>query len=219
MKARSACTMAVVVAGALSVTSCSGASGGSNSGEYALDGTFVTVIKEDPGNLNPLVTNKVAAQIVGAYAYDSLVDIETTPGQVRSYLAESWEELPQKVSYTLRQGITCADGTSFTARSAADNINWIADPVNGSSLRGKVVPDSSVATAQGNTVTVETSEPAPFLFNSIGSLKLACPGALSDPDSVKTASNGTGLFEITEVVANDHITLKRRDGYTWGPTV
>lgn len=56
MKARSACTMAVVVAGALSVTSCSGASGGSNSGEYALDGTFVTVIKEDPGNLNPLVT-------------------------------------------------------------------------------------------------------------------------------------------------------------------
>lgn len=43
------------------------------------------------------------------------------------------------------------------------------------------------------------------------------PGALSDPDSVKTASNGTGLFEITEVVANDHITLKRRDGYTWGP--
>lgn len=62
MKARSACTMAVVVAGALSVTSCSGASGGSNSGEYALDGTFVTVIKEDPGNLNPLVTNKVAAR-------------------------------------------------------------------------------------------------------------------------------------------------------------
>ncbi|MFI5430692.1 ABC transporter substrate-binding protein [Rhodococcus baikonurensis] len=217
MKARSACAIAVVIVGALSVASCSGASGGSTSGEYASDGTFVTTIKEDPGNLNPLVTNKVAAQIVGAYAYDSLVDIETTPGQVRSYLAESWEEMPQKVSYTLHQGITCSDGASFTARSAADNINWIADPANGSSLRGKVVPASAVATAQGNTVTVETSEPAPFLFNSIGSLKLACSGALADPNSVKTASNGTGLFEITEVVANDHITLKRRSGYAWGP--
>ncbi|KAB2584861.1 ABC transporter substrate-binding protein, partial [Rhodococcus erythropolis] len=29
--------------------------------------------------------------------------------------------------------------------------------------------------------------------------------------------NGTGLFKVTEVVPNDHITMERRDGYTWSP--
>ena len=82
---------------------------------------------------------------------------------------------------------------------------------------GASVPETAVATADGDELTIKTTEPAPFLLERIGALKMACQAALDDPASVRGSSNGTGLFKITEVVANDHVTLERRDGYNWGP--
>ena len=201
----------------LVLAGCSPAASSGTSDAYATDGAFSVAIQEDPGDLNPLVTNLVAAQVVGAYAYDSLVFVDPATNEMKPWLAESWTDGPSEVTFTLQDGITCADGTEFTAQTAADNFNWIADEANGSPLRDSIVPSTAVATAEGNVLTVATPEPSPFLLYNIGAQQLACEGAMEDPTSASAASNGTGMFEITEVVANDHITLTRRDGYAWSP--
>lgn len=218
MKVRSTSVIGLVIASSLLLSACGG--GNTTSGgapEYVKDGTLTLAIGEDPGDLNPVVTNKVAAQIVGSFAYDSLVFSDPETGDVKPYLATKWTDGANKVSFTLKDGITCADGSAFTAATAAANFAWIADPKNGSPLRDSVIPSDMKATAAGNVLTVETPKPSPFLLQIVGGSALACEAALKNPKSVSTASNGTGMFKVKEVVPNDHVTLERRDGYTWGP--
>ena len=218
MKARSVSATAVISVGVFTLAGCGGASSPEGSvGEYAKDGSFTTVINADPGNLHPLITNLTSTQIVNAYSYDSLIDIDAQTRTVRPYLAESWSEEGNTLKFVLKKGITCADGTSFTAQTAADDINWVMDPGNASPLRGSTVPMSTSASADGDELTVTTAEPAPFLLSRIGALRLPCAATLEDPASIRSSSNGTGLFKVTEVVPNDHITMERRDGYTWSP--
>jgi len=218
MTVRALATAALAAVGMLALVSCSAAApGGSSSEDFAEDGTFTTMISQDPGDLNPLVTNLVSAQFVNAYAYDSLLFVEPSTGDPKPYLATSWEDGADRVSFTLRDDITCSDGTPFTAQVAADNFSWVADPANGSPLMGTTVPAGTVATAEGDVLTVTTPGPSPFLLKIIGSAALACPAALEDPKAASAASVGTGPFTITEVVPNDHITLERRDDYAWGP--
>lgn len=211
--------LAIVAAAAMTVVlaACTGSSAPSGSKELAIDGTFTTALAEDPGTLNPLVTNLSSAVIVGAFAYDSLLYFDPESGEPKPYLAASWTDSPTEVSFTLRDDVTCADGTPFTAQTAANNFNWILDPDNQSPLLESIVPSAAVATADGDTLTVTMPQAYSFLLFNIGSQQLACQGALDDPESVSSASNGTGLYTVTEAVANDHITLERRDGYTWAP--
>jgi peptide/nickel transport system substrate-binding protein len=217
MNSRVLSAVALGAIGVLTLSACSSGDGGKSSGEFAKDAAFTTAINQDPGNLNPLLTNIQAAVIVGAYAYDSLIYFEPSSGEPKPYLAESWTDAANSVSFTLKDGITCADGTAFTAQTAADNFNWIVDPANASPLKDSVIDGTAVATAEGNVLTVTTPAPSPFLLYNVGNSQLACASVLEDPASAATKTNGTGLFTITDNVANDHITFERRDGYNWGP--
>lgn len=187
------------------------------SGELVTDGTFTSALAEDPGTLNPLMTNLSSAVQVGAFAYDTLLYFDPVTGEPHPYLAETWTDSPDSVSFTLRDDITCADGTPFTAETAAANFEWILDEANGSPLRDSIVPSAAEVSVEGNTLTVDMPQAYSFLLFNIGSQQLACQGAIDDPDSVVSASNGTGLYEVTEVATGDKITLTRRDGYTWAP--
>lgn len=217
MKTRAQTLLPLVVVVPLLLSGCATTDGSAASGEFAVDGSYATAIHQDPGDLNPLVTNLVAAQVVGALAYDALIFVDPATSEIHPFLADSWTDSPSEVTFTLKDDIVCADGEPFTAQTAADNFSWIVDPDNGSPLRDSVVPSSAVATAEGNVLTITTPEPSPFLLFNVGAQQLACDGALADPKSISAASNGTGMFEITEVVAGDHITLERRDGYNWAP--
>jgi peptide/nickel transport system substrate-binding protein len=218
MKKRILSIGALATVGVLALSACSGGGAPSpTSAGFAISAPFTTAIDQDPGNLNPLLTNIQAAVAVDAYAYDSLLYFEPSSGTPKPYLANSWTDGTDSVSFTLKKGITCADGTAFTAQTAADNFNWIVDPANASPLRGSVIDATAVATAKGNVLTVTTPKPSPFLLYNVGNSQLACEKVLKDPTSASTMSDGTGLFNITQNVANDHITLERRDGYNWGP--
>lgn len=214
----------LAVASVLTLVATAACGGGKQGGadeesDFVVDGSFTTVINQDAGNLHPLITNFVAAQVVGSYLYDSLLFFDPKTGKPVPYLAKEWTEEPTKVTFTLKQGVTCGDGTPFTAETAAANINWIVDKKNSSPLRDSIIPSDAKATADEgtNTLTVEVSKPRGFLLYNVGGQQMACQAALDDPGAYKNKSAGTGLFKLTEVVANDHYTLARRDGYTWGP--
>ncbi len=129
------------------------------------------------------------------------------------------EETPTSASFTIRDGgVTCTDGSTLTPQTVADNINFVANPDNGSQLRGSSVPTGATATADPatRTVTVTTPAPSPFLLLNVGRLPILCEAGLKDPTASNKKSLGTGMFEVTEVAANDHYTFQRREGYNWG---
>ena len=209
--------LAALLVISLAPAGCSGSDAGTTPRGPAVDGAFAVAVDSDPGDLNPLLTDIVNAQIIGLYSYDTLIYVDPQTSKPAPFLAESWTERPTEVTYTLRSGITCADGSPFTAQTAADNLTWILDPKNASPRLGSVVPTDAKVSVRGNVLTVTTSKPRPFMLYDVGGQQLACAGALRNPKSVSAGSDGTGPFVIKQVVAGDSITLTRRDGYTWGP--
>ena len=87
-----------------------------------------------PAHVGPLATNDV-----NVFAYETLVYL-APDGEIRAGLAESWEETPTSVTYTLKEGITCGDGSELTATTVAENFSFVADPANQSPLLGVHVP-------------------------------------------------------------------------------
>ncbi|WP_199434121.1 ABC transporter substrate-binding protein [Qaidamihabitans albus] len=215
---KSVLTIATAGALALTLAACGG-SGGGTAGEDLVDGgTFTMVLGGDPGNLDPHFSTLAVTMQVNRFLYNSLVTVDVD-GELASGLAEEWEASTTEATFTLREGVTCADGSPLTAGVVADNINFVGNPENGSAVAGLYVPPGASATADdaARTVTVESPAPDAFLARNIGSLPIVCRPGLDDRGLLERGGAGTGMFTLTEAVQGDHYTLDRREDYTWGP--
>ncbi|HYF74812.1 MAG TPA: ABC transporter substrate-binding protein [Nocardioides sp.] len=208
------------------LTACGGSSddpGSSGNGggesEYADGGTFTMAIAGDPGKLDPHSSASSQLFAVNQLAYDNLVSVDGETGEIESQLAKEWTVDGTTVTFTLNEGITCADGSDFTATTVADNIAYVGDPKNKSAYLGTFLPAGATAKADDatGTVTVTLAQPAPFVLNGFGSLPMVCDAGLKDRKSLADSTAGTGPYELTEAVPGDHYTYQVRDGYTWGP--
>lgn len=214
-------TMAAGAVGTLFLTAACGSEGNEevspSADDYAIDGTFTYALNGDPGTLSPLVAPAAAARLITPIAYDHLLHFDTN-GDPVPWLAESWEESPTSVTYTLKEGITCSDGSELTAQTVADNFAFVEDEANGSPARGAQIPAGISVEADNATreFTITTTTASSFLLFQTGTLDIVCQSVLDDPDSAAAATNGTGLYEMVDAVPNDSYTFERRDAYTWG---
>ncbi len=210
--------LAGIAALTLALASCSGSTepGTPSEADYVSGGTFVTAINDDPGDLNPLKAISLDTWGVISLAYESLIYV-TPDGDFEPWLAESWEETGTEVVFTIKDGLTCTDGTEFTAQTVADNLNYNADPANATFSYGSVIDENVTAVADGSTVTVTSATNSPFLAVNVGTILLVCDAGLADPTIMSDATSGTGLFDLTDVAPGDTYTFTKRDGYTWGP--
>lgn len=210
---------AIATAGALALvlSGCSAPGGGEKPSREPVDGAaFTQVLNADPGNLDPQMSAGSALFDLSLFAYDTLVSVNKD-GEIQSQLASEWDMDGLTASLTLNDGILCSDGTEFTAQTAADNLNWISDPANQSAFLGAFLPPGITTVADGDTVTLTLSAPAPFLFLGLSGLPMVCEAGLNDRSLLASASNGTGPYVLTEAVPNDHYTFALREEYAWGP--
>jgi peptide/nickel transport system substrate-binding protein len=215
--------LAILAAAALGLTACGGGGGsstgaGSGGGGLANGKTFTMAIATDPGSLDPLMTVLSVTRGMDRFLYGTLIDLAPN-GDVQSFLADKWDADTTKASFTLRKGITCSDGSPLTATQVADNINFVGDPNNKSPLLGIQVMPGTKATADDGARTVKVTSGAPdaFLLRNVGTLAIACGKGLTDRSLLAKGQAGTGMFQISDVVANDHYTMTRRKDFTWGP--
>lgn len=215
----------VLTALAVAATACGGDSGTADTpaGEtgdeqFVSGGTLTYAVGEDPGALDPHMSVLSVTRGLAKFAYDTLVHTDAD-GEIVSGLAESWEVGENSVTYTLREGITCADGSPLTASDVAANFEFVADPANASPVLGLFVPAGVTATAddEARTVTLSTTEPVPFLLRTTGQLLIVCGKGLEDRSLLERETLGTGPFVLEESVPNDHYTFARREDYAWGP--
>ncbi|PSL00315.1 peptide/nickel transport system substrate-binding protein [Murinocardiopsis flavida] len=208
---------ALVSVGVLGLTACGGAGGGGDDPELVSGGTFVTAVNGEVNNTIPMTGSQPQERQVMVYAYESLI-YSDEKGESEPWLAESWEEGDDgtSVTFTLKEGVTCHDGTDFTAEAAAANLNYHADPDNTSVHTDSLVPAGLKATGDGRTLEVTAPGTDPFLLSKIGTVEMVCAAGLEDPDSLQGASNGTGLYELTETRPDAFVYTTRKD-YDWGP--
>src|SRR5215475_9640317 len=117
--------LAAVVATALLVTAgCSSNKGSSanSSGEFASGGTFTLLAADDPGALNPFQNIQTPGVSMFKYLYSYLLSIDSS-GKLVPELSTSWTVDGGTVTFKLKTGVTCSDGTPVTATTIADNFN------------------------------------------------------------------------------------------------
>lgn len=202
----------------LAATALAGCAGGSNAGGLVSGGTFTLASAADPGNLDPQASVSSTLFQFAYFAYDRLLSIDAK-GAIRPQLATSWQVEGNQVTLTLHKGVTCSDGSPFTARTAADNINYVGDPKNASPYGGLLLPAGARATADtaADKVTITLPQDAPFVLNGLASVPVVCAKGLADRKLLADTTDGTGPYQLTRSAPNDQYTFTRRTGYTWGP--
>jgi len=196
----------------------------------ARGGELVASFRSEPATYNRLVDSTAAGYLLSTLTQAPLVRIDRTNDQVEPWLAESWTESSDHLTYTLklRQGITFSDGAPFTSSDVLFSFRALYDPrvqsalaadtyVNGKPLHVEA-PDAS---------TVVLRLPAPFapglrLLDGIPILphhKLEPAlkaGAFRDAWSASTpvtATAGLGPFVIVEHVSGQRFVFKRNPRY------
>lgn len=219
MKRRYPISAAVIAAAAALLTACGGSGGGSTSNTVAATGgTFQMALRSDPGTVNPYQSTGGINRQIYAFAYDTLIG-RSTSGQPVQQLATKWTVTPTTVTYTLRKGVTCSDGTTLTPSDVAADFNYIKAPATLSPWVKFSIPVSYTVSADdaAGTVTITSKTPFGYLLQGAGAVPIVCPAGLKNPTSIEHASDGTGPYKITGYVQGDHYTLQVRTGYSWGP--
>lgn len=216
-------TVAGLCVVATALAACSGGGGSSSNAPQASTGanfvdgaTFTMSLTADPGNLDPQLSAANAVFQTTSFGYDTLIHIDKE-GKLSPQLATSWKTSGTTATLELRPGITCTDGSPFTAEDAAASINFVGDAKNKSPLLGTYVPPGATATAAGSTLTVSLKTPVPFLLQGLANIYMVCKKGMADRTTLANKTDGTGLYSLTEQVAGDHVGYTKRPGYTWGP--
>ncbi|MEW1722926.1 ABC transporter substrate-binding protein [Streptomyces sp. NPDC093109] len=204
-------------AGAMVLAGC-GTGTVTGTGKIVDGGTFTFALDSDPGNLDPQASALATATQIGQFAYDHLLN-SNADGKLVSGLATTWKATDKKVVLSLHKGVTCSDGSAFTAADAAANINYVADPGNKSPLLGVFLPVGAQATADtaAGTVTMTLAGRAPFVLHGLAALPMVCAKGMRDRSSLAHETLGTGPYRLTKSVAGNEYTFRKRSGYTWGP--
>jgi peptide/nickel transport system substrate-binding protein len=218
---------AVLATGAL--VACSGSSGSSTqskkpgksvaASDLVKDGTFSFSVNDDPGSLNPISGSRTVGVNLFRFLYDPLVH-KDSKGKIVSGLAESWQVNGNVLTFKLKSGVTCSDGSPVTATTVAQAFANLKDPKQGGSLIGIALPNGDYTTKAddaSSTFTLTLAKPYLFILPALEFLPIPCGAAGKTPVKLETTASGSGPYTLKEAVSGDHYTLVRRDGYAWGP--
>jgi peptide/nickel transport system substrate-binding protein len=210
-----AITLCVV---ALAATACSSSGSGSHP-VAASGGTFTFAMADDPGNLNPLKTVQTPDADLFKFLYDDLVHVAPNGGIV-SGLATSWVTTGPTTVFTIRKGVTCSDGSAVTPSVIAEDFAYIKNPKNGSPYIGVAVPSADFtyqADDSASTFTLTLAHPFDFLLQSLAFFPIVCGQGAKNPASLSESASGSGPYTLSQALPNNHYTLLKRTGYSWGP--
>jgi len=161
-------------------------------------------------------------------------------GQSRivGHLASSWTVSPRSITFKLRKGPTCADGTPVTPGvvvrswrrmlqvSTTLNLAFGGTQGGGGKPATGVGPFSVSANNRAGTVTFRASKPnseliygflGPYGGLAGGAARVVCPAGLTNPNRLKTQMFGTGPYQVVSAKHLDQAVLKLRRNYRWGP--
>lgn len=199
----------------LAVAGCGG--GGPDGAQLADGGTFRQVLGLEIPNFHPY-RDQVAA-VYSTLLYDSLVNV-TPENKVVSGLAGKWSATATSAEFSLRDDVTCSDGSPLRPADVANALNHQRDPAlapaAAAALAG-VPAFTAIADDEAKTVTIRMEAPYSFIVRLLGTRPIVCPKGIAEPASLDKASAGTGPYVLTQYTSGGPYRLEVRKGYQWGP--
>ena len=149
--------------------------------------------------------------------YEPLVTLDLKLG-IKPGLAESWQQPdPKTLVFKLRRGVKFHDGTDFNAEAARFNFNRMKTEPK-SVRKGEVASIDSVDVVDAYTIKLNLKRPDAALLATLtdraGMMVSPKTAQERGPELERNAKGaGTGPFEFVEWVKDDHLLIKRNDGY------
>ncbi|WP_372452586.1 ABC transporter substrate-binding protein [Pseudonocardia nigra] len=203
---------------AVALLAAAGCSAGSTTAPPAGGGgeAAMTIgLTAEPANLDFTRTDGAAIpEALLVNVYEGLVELDQETGEIEPLLAESWtaSEDGRTYDFTLREGVTFANGEPFTADDVKFSIERVQSDAWTISLAEGMDVVESVEVVSPTQARVVLSEPSnSWLFRMTTRI-----GAMFDPSGVADLANtpvGTGPYEVTEFRRGDALVLSAREGY------
>lgn len=223
MKQRFLTGAAAVAVTVLALTGCTSGGGDAGPAEPAGDpvagGTLTWGVPAEPsaGGIDPMVATAIAAEVVDAIAYDTLLTRDDD-GEVQPALATEWEQVDELTwVFQLRDDVTFADGTPF---DASDVVYSFETRKDGGSNATYLSSMESVEATDDFEVTFHFSEPDGTFFDAVSApqtffiVSEEAYGNATEEER-QTLSVGTGAYQVTEWKQGVSITMEKNENY-WG---
>jgi peptide/nickel transport system substrate-binding protein len=233
--------LVVAVTIALALAACGGSSSSSSTSSATSTSTNTTgagTVVSGPGGtvsirsiddldtFDPAKTGapNMAVQALD-FAYDRLVYM-TPSYQLKPYLASSWVTTPTSVTFHIRSGATCDNGTPVTPAVVANSLRYTLAKSTASPYLSYVTGPGALKSITDNssagTVTVTLTKPYNALVTSFATpfpTAIICPKGVSNPKSLSTAPDGSGpyVYDAARSTRGSEYVFTLRKNYNWGP--
>jgi peptide/nickel transport system substrate-binding protein len=170
------------------------------------------VVTGDPHLSNSFVDRQLLQNVYNTLvAYDAKMNIVPE-------LAESWTN-PDNTTYLfkLRKGVKFHDGSEFNAEAVKFSLDRVLDPNTKSPARGEISAIKSIEVVDPYTVKIVLSYPFAPLLDGLTDRAgfMISPAAFKKMGADEFGQHpvGSGPFQFEEWVRDDHLSLKRFEGY------
>ncbi|WP_327096854.1 ABC transporter substrate-binding protein [Nocardia vinacea] len=218
---------AVTAAASLAACGTDSATGGGDAGPPQPGGTLRYGLSQAPTCSDPAQSGTNQTLYVTRQVVDSLTDQDPKTGEIKPWLAKSWEISSDAKVFTfhLADGVTFSDGTSLTADSVRNTfdsvikLGAVKTPLGSSYLTNYV----GTTAVDKLTARVEFSKPnAQFLqASSTAQLGIQGDATTAEPADQRCLGDnvGSGPFTYAAWRQDASATLAKRAGYRWGSAV
>jgi peptide/nickel transport system substrate-binding protein len=201
---------------------CGGSSTPSTSKTYLPGGTMTIRVTSAWTGFDPQKDITGSNSIMPNF-YATLVSVNPA-GEIIPYVAKSWTQTPTSITFALKSGVTCGDGSPLTPTAVKNSLQRMIDIKAAYNLvRFGPGPYSVTADDAAGTVTFNVGTPYGALLYGFVDVKqshmtgIICPTGLANPSLMANQTLGVGPYNVVENVHGDHLTTKLRPDFTWGP--
>lgn len=197
--------LAAALAAALALAGCGNAE--------APPGNWITLaLVSSPTNLDPAIGLDESSQRLHALMFNSLLKIDDSLRNVPDLAVRFEMQDPQTYVAEIAKGVTFHDGREMTSEDVAYTFRRFLDPALVSGRKGAYADLAAVDTLDRYTVAFRLKRPSGSFSANLTNMGIVAAGSAGSG----SLPVGSGPYELAELVADDHVTLRRFDGYFRG---
>ncbi len=173
--------------------------------------------------LEPHALNASGSINVANHLWVTLLQV-TAGGEVQPYLAESykWNEAGTELTFQIKPGQTCEDGTPIKADDVAFSLKRAADKKLNGNIASFVYPTIGFVDARVDgeyTATVVLKKYQSIAPGMLAQAYILCRKAYENMSYADAATKpfASGPYRLKEWKKDDHVILERVDGFTLRP--